>query len=773
VSAGAISDGDILKFDIGPKGQKVFPGFTAVGPDTVYTAQLGYGWTSVPKYFTTFSRWEAFPDALTCDLAAPSPPLSGKAAGYTGSFEFRLDLPRGDYRVAVLSGNYGYLPSQIETFAYDNDRKMYYLPRDETIKANGSKVWERQFTSQMLVEEFYHDLNTALRRGMTLWDRVVAWRFPVRSFTVAVGEEGLTLRFENMPVNAIMLWPVTREAEGQAFLEQLTAQRRASFPAKDITPPPANAMPELPPEARTNGYFLFAPHWSERIYPTTIPRPEWLKSEVWAAAALGQFESFTVAVYPLRDLSRCRMSVSDLIGPGGARLPASVVDVQVMRYMELQSGTGPNYETVAYLPLKWERLPVDAGMPRVWWFTLKVPPATRPGEYVGRVTFEAANAPAGSMAVRFRVYPFELRPLKDHYQALYHDYYQFPGGGVDRRVQWQRDVGFNVITARGIISGLTYHNGVMSRPDFADWARELAVYRRNGFPMQLVVSQGALASAYAATGEYRTEPGFEGAHQVKDRFSAEFDDCYKQLAWAISNGFKSRGWPDIIFYETGEAACEGPRGVRTETHLMRLLHEAGVKNTTSVSGEATPLSLRYSAPQMYLTIMNEVNEENIRRVRQAGSRFGIYGPGKTRFERGFWFWRTGAMLCSEEGGVALYGNPYDPFDGSRGYDWGDVYPTPNGPAISLRTAKKRAGIDDSRYLFHLLELTGEANQLGSLEVLEAAARARRVLFEIMQCLEVDIGYYETAGEEPPGQVLDRLRERVAGEIAKMQRVLRN
>ena len=76
VSAGAISDGDILKFDIGPKGQKVFPGFTAVGPDTVYTAQLGYGWTSVPKYFATFPRWEAFPDALTCDLAAPSPPLS-------------------------------------------------------------------------------------------------------------------------------------------------------------------------------------------------------------------------------------------------------------------------------------------------------------------------------------------------------------------------------------------------------------------------------------------------------------------------------------------------------------------------------------------------------------------------------------------------------------------------------------------------------------------------------------------------------------------------
>ena len=590
---------------------------------------------------------------------------------------------------------------------------------------------------------------------------------------MAVGQNGLTLRFENMPVNAIMLWPVTREAEGQAFLEQLTAERRASFPAKDTTPLPANAMPELPPEARTNGYFLFAPHWSERIYPTTIPRPEWLKREVRAAGAVGQFESFTVAVYPLRDLSRCSVAISDLVGPGGARLPASVVDVQVMRYMELQMGTGPNYETVAYLPLKWERLPVDAGMPRVWWFTLKVPAGTPPGEYAGRVTFQAANAPAGSRAVRFRVYPFELRPLKNHYQALYHDYYQFPGGGIDRHVKWQRDVGFNVITTWANISGLRYQSGKMSQPNFLDWGRQLEVYRRNGFPMRLVVSQGALASAYEATREYRTEPGFEGAHQVKDRFSAEFDGCYKQLARAISDGFKSRGWPDIIFYEIGEAGCEGPRGVRSESHLMRLLHEAGVKNTTSVSGIATPLSLRSSAPQMYLTIMSEVNEESIRRVRQAGSLFGIYGPGKTRFERGFWFWRTGATLCSEEGGVALYGNPFDPFDGSHACDWGDVYPAPNGPAISLHTAGKHAGIDDSRYLFHLQELTAEANRRGSEEVLEAAARARRVLFEIIRQIPVDIGYYESAGEDPPGPVLDRLREKVAEEIIQMQQALRN
>jgi hypothetical protein len=131
------------------------------------------------------------------------------------------------------------------------------------------------------------------------------------------------------------------------------------------------------------------------------------------------------------------------------------------------------------------------------------------------------------------------------------------------------------------------------------------------------------------------------------------------------------------------------------------------------------------------------------------------------------------MLCSEEGGVVVYGNPYDPFDGSSGYDWGDVFPAPNGPAISRRTAEKRAGIDDSRYLFQLEEMTIEAEKRGSTEAQAAMAHARRVVAELERGIEVDISHYETIEDEPPGAILDRLREKVAEEIAELQRVLRN
>ena len=185
------------------------------------------------------------------------------------------------------------------------------------------------------------------------------------------------------------------------------------------------------------------------------------------------------------------------------------------------------------------------------------------------------------------------------------------------------------------------------------------------------------------------------------------------------------------------------------------------------------MSLRNSVPWMYLTILDRVNEENIGRVRQAGSRFGIYGPAKTRFERGFWCWRTGALLCSDEGGVGLYVNPYDPFDGAAGYDWGDVYPAPDGPAIALRLAEKRAGIDDSRYLFQLEELAGEAEKGNSEEMHSAARHARALLAELTRAIEVDISNYETVADEPRGEVLDRLRQKVAEEIATLQQFRRN
>ena len=308
--------------------------------------------------------------------------------------------------------------------------------------------------------------------------------------------------------------------------------------------------------------------------------------------------------------------------------------------------------------------------------------------------------------------------------------------------------------------------------DISDWEQKLDQFRRNGYPMRLIISQGALREAYTATNEYMVEPEYgASAHSVKDRFSPEFDDCYKKLARALTDEFARRGWPELIFYEGGELACEGPRGVRTETHLMKLLHEAGVKNTSSISGSAIALSLKNSVPYMYLTIIQKATPEILQTVKAAGSKFGLYGPGETRFQRGFWFWRSGGIVCSEEGGVIAPSNPYDDMDGERN-DWGDILPSPNGPVPSVKTIGKREGIDDSKYLHHLGLLIAEANRSNSPEAKELAGKAQTVLDRLMKGIALDHDYYDTVAEEPPGEVLDLLRYKVAEQIIALEAALK-
>ena len=120
----------------------------------------------------------------------------------------------------------------------------------------------------------------------------------------------------------------------------------------------------------------------------------------------------------------------------------------------------------------------------------------------------------------------------------------------------------------------------------------------------------------------------------------------------------------------------------------------------------------------------------------------------------------------------MYGNPYDPFDGSQTHDWGDIYPTPDGPVPSLHTIGKREGIDDSRYLFHLEQLVAEATRRGPEKAKQAAAKARKLLDAVAAGINVDIQYYTSQAEEPGGEILDGLRLKVAEQIIALEEALK-
>jgi len=86
-------------------------------------------------------------------------------------------------------------------------------------------------------------------------------------------------------------------------------------------------------------------------------------------------------------------------------------ETQQPSYLDI-TGPGKEFEQVYYGQIKDATAlrPVDipAGHCRQFWLTVRVPDDTEPGEYTGRVTLSAQNAPGLAFPLRIRVYPFRL-----------------------------------------------------------------------------------------------------------------------------------------------------------------------------------------------------------------------------------------------------------------------------------------------------------------------------------------------------------------------------
>jgi fibronectin type 3 domain-containing protein len=90
-------------FDFGTSGSPVEAGFTQVPPSTVYSATVGFGWSSTAGLD---SRDRSTPDDLRSDFVFGS-------AEHT----FNVDLANGEYLVTVVIGDQSFMHDQIDVYA--------------------------------------------------------------------------------------------------------------------------------------------------------------------------------------------------------------------------------------------------------------------------------------------------------------------------------------------------------------------------------------------------------------------------------------------------------------------------------------------------------------------------------------------------------------------------------------------------------------------------------------------------------------------------------
>ncbi|MBN1671529.1 MAG: sigma-70 family RNA polymerase sigma factor [Kiritimatiellae bacterium] len=757
--------GPVYKFDMGETRSDVWPDFTQVTHKSAYDPAQGFGWTEAPRYGHSHETGP-YPDKLTCDYVSGG----GEGSSYGGKFSFALDLPNGRYGVYVLSGDIGrsyfggaeYLYGRYEI---DGPAKMPHP--DIRIAAEGREIVRFvQDVATFLKEEYWKHYREQYDPDVDDWRRYIDSRFKRYMATVQVSDGQLNLDFDGLPVNGLVVYPAS-DAEGMAgFFETLDAERK-----RDCLVKPAPRTPKEPATPRdvdrARGYIPFVRHWQHGIGYDDPPKPEELTGEIRVFAAKGEIEAAKFAVYPLQDLGTTRVEVGDFVNvDGGKPLPASMADVRVVQYTPHRQYR--TYGVRGFSQIHWDNAPVRKGVNGAYWLTLRIPKdVTIPqgatyGRYKAKVRFLPQRGEPTTLTLKLVVFPFVLEPDEKLWHVMTNAHWGFPGVTFARYAQALMEMGNNLPCVHRSSKAREVDGKVVV--DYREWEDEIAMWRGVGFPMSAMMMKGAHSWAL----RYIPREHFiqRSPHLVIKEFSPEFDRMMQALIGEYVGEFKKRGWPELLWYVSGEAGGEGRLGVETEKRLLQNTQKGGgfsisAMNAMNSVNEATPHC------DMPLIGKNILNEESVEIVTgKYGKHLGFYASG--RMAHGFYAKATGAKCVMDEGFMAgLYGQPFNGLDGERaGGDWTRLLFAPDGPTPNGYVHETREGADDAAYVAMLQKRIQAARQAGG-PAATLAAEAESYLEDVLD--NIDLNRPMRHGVS--GEAMDRWRLQIAKHIVGLNQAL--
>jgi hypothetical protein len=284
-------------YSFGPGTAPPWRGFTAVTPDTLYSAGRGYG-------FKGARIWRAF------DARQPDPLYQTFICIEAGSFV--TDLPDGTYHVFINLDNPSGFWGEVQVY------------RQRRLKANGVEVVNDTMDLPRFLQKYYRFAEVEDSPAENTFDKYQTQIFSEKEFDVEVRGGQLDLEFDGQnwahSVSALVVYPVAQAALGRQYLQNLRERRRFAFDTyfKRILPDPHRdgdeGVPDLTPTPaeQASGYVVFARDWMADVAQNAIPRRREVCTELTAFASAGELEPLVFSVYPLRAMGPLSIAVSDL-----------------------------------------------------------------------------------------------------------------------------------------------------------------------------------------------------------------------------------------------------------------------------------------------------------------------------------------------------------------------------------------------------------------------------------------------------------------------------
>ena len=643
----------LFAFDFGTPDSPVFPGFTQVTNRTAYADATGFGWLDTRNLD---ARDHVTPGALERDWVR-------------GNGTFAVKVPNGKYRVWMLMADSG-------------DWGFYQHWSHRLIKAEGQVACEKRMTRDEFLKSFFANLDVEDLPGQDLFMIYIESRWWPVQFDAEVADGRLDIELAGDPwaalVNAMVVFPLAKKAEGDAWLADLRDRRQKAFYAEHVeVPPPEKPVEPFPNDAeKARGYVVFQRPYSEPVYPTSSPKGGGEEIDrIEVSLARGEFEPITFCVYPFEDLGNVKVAAEIGLPFDRAR---SVIDVGYVQYKAHRAEFGgTRYQVRPAFIRRKDMVRIDKGVTRRFWLTLEIPEGIPGGVYEGHVTITPERGAKTTLPMTVRVHDFALSESKDHVFSLTgtkpEGLWGWLGGSQDD--VWKA---FGASWRNQRAHGLS---GIQCGADVPMLEKLFATAKPWGF--------ANVFRAGLPTNRFR-----EGVVAEAQKTTA-----------AVIDAAKKNGWGECVFVFLDEPS-NGGDATRAEALKLAQALRAGLPGV-KLMGDLNSTADDVFYPLLdYAGINNgcDIGPATFDKIRKAGGEPWLVNAGKERFYWGAWFYKVakehGVRFKEDYAYQTWHGDPFYDLDAWNS-DFCAAYPSPEGDLNAPWFEELREGIDDFRYLWML------------------------------------------------------------------------
>ena len=697
-------------FDFGPPSGPVMDGFTPITPGTLYSEARGFGLKDA-KVWRTF------------DMLQPEPLYRDCIAVESGGLA--VDLPNGKYRVVLNLNHPG---------GFWGENQIYH---ERTVLANGVPVVQETMNAEKFYARYFRFLEQDDLPTDNTFDKYQKDAYDEKVFDVEVKEGQIFLEFRGANwancVTSVIVYPVERAEEGEAFLSYITEKRRFYFDNsfKRILHPGTGDQPEPTAEEVNRGYVMFQREFMEDIYYNDTPRQgEPQIKRIYADAFAGEYTPVTFSLVPLRNLGDVSVKVSDLQGPEGT-IPAKAIDIGYISYrLSRVTMDGSVYTIAPRLLMPRTEVEMPQGITRTFQLTFKTPKDAVAGIYTGQVTV-SENSRDFVIPIRFNVRKGTLdeadipvgpwghavnMPWQEDAasRALYE---RFKRGSLEKI----REYGFNCVTG---IPRFSYRGFNEGKPvfDFSQTDADMKLLRELGFMATCDYGAGI----QGINKYYIDEAAMNAAGMTG------YSEFIKAVYTAIQQHAESADWIPVYYYLADEPVDGDmlPSILNAEAY-----HKAFPQGPPFFTGASSYAGNDPDDPHMrfarayQVVSWNDHSEDSLRLLREAGGNWAFYN-GSNRWTMGYYMYK-----CVREYDMkfrlvwhfnAAAGNPYYALD-CREDDYAWANASPDGVLIpSVEFERLREGLTDYRRLITLERLAKEKGDAAGLKQIESRMQRFRM-----------------------------------------------